>query len=180
MELNLQPSAHACFVSGQPFAEGDRVASYLVRGAALEVIRYDLQESESANFQAKGAVACRWVHVCKLHAREENAERTMKLTADSLFLTLADATTEQTPETVRLVQFLALMLERKRLLRPKGLTNDGLRRIYEHAKTKQVYEVPVGELDPAFFIAIQDQLSVLVGPSRLKPEAPAVVEPMTT
>jgi hypothetical protein len=180
MELNLQPSAHSCYVSGQPFAEGDRVASYLVRGASLEVIRYDLRESESANFQPDGTVACRWVHVCKLHAREENAERTMKLTADSLFLTLADSTTEQTPENVRLVQFLALMLERKRLLRPKGLTPDGLRRIYEHGKTKQIYEVVVGELDPAFFIAIQDQLSVLVGPPRLNPETAPETEPLAT
>lgn len=180
MELYLQPSAHACYVTGQPFAEGDRVASYLVRGEALEVMRYDLRESESANFQSEGTVACRWVHVCKFHPREENAERTMKLTADSLFLTLADATTEQTPETVRLVQFLALMLERKRLLQPKGLTPDGARRIYEHAKTKQIYKVPVGELDTAFFIAIQDQLSVLVGPPRHKSEAAVAVETVTT
>ena len=35
--------------------------------------------------------------------------------------------------------------------------------IYEHAKTKQVYEVPVGELSPEFFLAVQEQLSVLVG-----------------
>ena len=31
MELNLQPLSTTCFVSGQPFTEGARVASFLVR-----------------------------------------------------------------------------------------------------------------------------------------------------
>ena len=31
MEMSLQPLATACFVTGQAFADGDAVASYLVR-----------------------------------------------------------------------------------------------------------------------------------------------------
>ena len=34
---------------------------------------------------------------------------------------------------------------------------------YEHAKTKQIFELPVGELNPAFFMAVQAQLGLLVG-----------------
>lgn len=175
MELNLQPSAPACFISGQPFAEGDRVASYLVRNAALEVMRFDLLDCESTDYQPEGSIACRWVQHFKPHVREANADRALKVTAENLFLTLADPATEQTPETVRLVQFLALMLERKRLLRPKGRTPDGERAIFEHTKTKQFFEVLLGELDPAFFVAIQEQLSVLVGPPRAKAEPVAEV-----
>jgi hypothetical protein len=94
----------------------------------------------------------------------ENAEREMKLTAEALFLNLADPATDVTPENTRLVQFLALMLERKRVLKPQGRSADGAKNVYEHAKSKQMYEVPVGELSPDFFIQVQEQLSVLMGP----------------
>ncbi len=173
MDLNLQPLTDACFVSGQPFAEGDRVVSFLVRGATMEIARHDVLETAATGFQPEGVLACRWVQVYKLRHKDENPDRTLKLTAENLFLTLADPATEQTPENTRLVQFLALMLERKRLLKPKGLSPEGARRIYEHARSKQLYEVPLGELDPAFFIAIQDQLSVLVGSPAKAASAPA-------
>jgi hypothetical protein len=163
MELNLQPQATACYVTGQPFAEDDRVASYLVRGPALEILRYDLLASSAAAFAPAGVLACRWVHVYKAKASGENADRRLKLTAENLFLTLADPLTEQTEENSRLVRFLALMLERKRLLRSKGTSPDGGKQIYEHIRTKQLFEVPVGEFDPAFFLAVQEQLGALVG-----------------
>jgi hypothetical protein len=174
MDLNLQPLAQTCSVTGQPFAEGQRVLSHLVRNESTgEVTRHDVLESAVADFVAPGFVACRWLHVFKPRKPGENPERELKLTADSLFLTLADPANELTEENTRLVQFLALMLERKKLIRPKGRSADGSRNVYEHAKTKALYEVPVGELSPEFFIAVQEQLSVLVGPPKEKgAEAP--------
>ena len=163
MELQLQPLASACHVSGQAFLEGARVASFLVRGKTGEVARFDLLESEAGGFVPEGTVACRWVHVFKPRKQADNPERELKLTAETLFLTLTDPSAELTPENVRLVQFLALMLERKRVLKPKGPTADGSRTVYEHAKTKQLIEVPKGELNPEFFVQVQEQLSVLVG-----------------
>jgi hypothetical protein len=163
MEMHLQPLATACAVSGQPFAEGDRVASYLVRATTMEVVRYDLLESAAGQFSPEGFVACRWVHPFKPRLANENPDRALKLTAENLFVTLADPATEPTPESTRLVQFLALMLERKKILRPKGRSADGEQNRYEHARTKQMFEVPAGELTAEFFIAVQEQLSVLVG-----------------
>lgn len=169
MDLNLQPLAQTCFVTGQPFEEGQRVLSHLVRNESTgEVMRYDLLESSASGFTAPGFVACRWRHAFKPRKAGENPDRELKLTAESLFLTLADPSSEPTEENTRLVQFLALMLERKKLIRPKGLNADGTRNVYEHAKTKTLYEVPVGELSPEFFIAVQEQLSVLVGPPKTK------------
>jgi len=165
--MHLQPLATTCFVSGQPFAEGDRVASFLVRAASLEVVRFDLLETQAGQFTPEGFVACRWVHVFKPRSHE-NSDRTLKLNAENLFITLADPTNELNVESTRLVQFLALMLERKKLLRPKGRSADGTRNVYEHAKTKQLFEVPVGELTPEFFVAVQEQLTVLVGAPKPK------------
>jgi hypothetical protein len=164
MEMNLQPLASACFVTGQPFVEGQRVASFLVRSTqSTEVTRYDVLESALGSYQAPGFVACSWVQAFKPRKHEGNSDRAMKLTAESLFVTLADPMTDPTPDNTRLLQFLALMLERKKILRPKGLNHDGSKNVYEHAKSKQLFEVAVGELSPQFFLQVQAQLSVLVG-----------------
>lgn len=172
MELNLQPRSTTCFVSGQPFKEGDRVASLLVSPQGGEVVRYDALETQAQALNPAGFVACRWVQVYKPNAKQDNAERNLKLTAENLFITLADPLTEPTPETQRLVRFLALMLERKRLLRPKGKSADGEREVYEHTRTKQLFEVASIELTPEFFTAVREQLSVLVGEPKAPP-APA-------
>jgi hypothetical protein len=173
MELNLQPRALSCAVSGRAFAEGDRVASLLVRTDSGDVARLDALESESASLQPVGFVACRWVQVFKPQAKGDNPERALKLGAEALFLTLADPATEASPETSRLVRFLALLLERKRVLRPRGRTADGGRDLYEHARTKQVFEVPAIELDPEFFAAVREQLTVLVGGPKAAPAGAA-------
>jgi hypothetical protein len=78
-----------------------------------------------------------------------------------------------TPETARLVRFLALLLERKRVLRPRGPAPGGERDLYEHARTKQLFEVPAIELSPEFFSAVRGQLTVLVG----EPKAAAAGAP---
>ncbi len=174
MELNLQPLATACFVSHQPFAAGDRVVSYLVRDSELQILRHDILADRAGDFTPDGVVACRWIHVFKPKTHDENPERTLKLTAENLFLTLADPGTELTPETNRLVRFLALMLERKKLLRSRGRSADGEKDIFEHGRSKQSYEVPAGEMTPEFFAAVQEQLGMLVGEPKAKvPPAPA-------
>ncbi len=136
---------------------------------APEVVRYDLLESEAAGFAPPGRVICRWVQIFKPRKQADNPERELKLTAESLFLSLADpanaeGTTEGAENNTRMMQVLALMLERKRVLRPKGTSADGSRAIYEHAKSKQFYEIPsVTDLSPEFFLSIQEQLAALVG-----------------
>lgn len=161
-EMILQPLAAACFVSGRAFEPGDRIVSFLASpGPAGGAARYDVLESRVEGFAPEGTVVCRWVQVHRPKAKEDNPERTLKLTAEGLFLTLADPSTEPTAETTRLVQFLAILLERKKLIRPRGRNPDGTKELYEHGRTKQVYEVPVGDVTPEFFVAVQGQLGAL-------------------
>ena len=163
MELNLQPLSAVSLVSSRPFVEGDRVVSYLVRSVMNEIVRYDVLVAEDAGFRPAGFVFCRWVHRFKARTAAENPERLLKLTAENLFLTLADPANEPIPSNTPLLQFLALMLERKRILRPRGCTADGERNLFEHLRTHQMYEIPAGDLTPEFFAKIQAQLGVLVG-----------------
>jgi hypothetical protein len=173
MELSLQPLAAVSRVSNRPFSEGDRVVSYLVRSVTNEIERYDVLAAEDADFRPAGFVFCRWAQLFKPRQFEENPERTLKLTAENLFLTLADPANEPNPANTPLLQFLALMLERKRLLRPRGVTADGGRNLFEHAKTHQMYEIPAGELTPEFFVKIQEQLGLLVGSPKKSPAGTA-------
>lgn len=177
MELTLQTLAPRCHVSGRDFIEGDRVTSFLVRGAAAEsgggkaaaesVARFDVLTEEAGRFAAPGPVVCRWGQVFKPRRTGENTERALKLTAETLFLALSEPSNEPAPENERLRQVLAMMLERKRVLRLKGTLGQGAeaRQIFEHAKTKNRYEVRAAELSPEFFLSIQEQLAALVGGS---------------
>ncbi len=187
MELNLHPIATKCFVSGRDFQENDRVVSYLVREGSTtgagqaggEISRRDLHEAEDGRFMPPAFVYCRWVVGFKHRKAGENADRTLKLTAETLFLTLADPAAEPSSTNTPLLQFLALMLERKRQIKSRGLTEDGTRQIYEHMATHQLYEVPVGDLNVEFFQKIQEHLGVLVGTPKPKAE-PAVSPALVT
>ena len=223
MELNLHPIATKCFVSSRAFAENDRVVCYLAREANGEVIRRDLLEAEDGRFMPPAFIYCRWVVGFKQRKAGENPARTLKLTAENLFLTLAlpvnvpedtvlgtntgfaeanhGALPVNVPEdtvlgtntgfaeanhgaisatNTPLLQFLALMLERKRLLKPRGVTADGQRQIYEHMPSHQLYEIPVGDLNVEFFQKIQEHLGVLVGAPKPKLEPAAVVATAAT
>jgi hypothetical protein len=174
MELNLHPIATKCFVSGRDFAENDRIACYLAREASGEVIRRDLLELEDGRFMPPAFIYCRWVVAFKQRKADENPALTLKLTADNLFLTLADPANEPNATNTPLLQFLALMLERKKLIKPRGISEDGQRQIYEHMATHQLYEVPLGDLNADFFQKIQEHLGVLVGTPKPKAE-PVIV-----
>jgi hypothetical protein len=174
MELNLQPLSQNCHVTGEPFVEGARVASYLVNDpSSPEVLRFDLLETAIPQFTPPGAVICRWVQPYKARKTSGNPDRALKLTAESLFLTLADPVTEPSEENTRLLQFLALMLERKRILKPRGLSPDGTMQRFEHSRLKQFFELPATDLSPEFFIRVQQQLSVLVGVPKKSASEPA-------
>lgn len=191
MELTLQSLSPRCQVSAREFTDGQRVVSFLVRApvsaetraargagkaesAGNGILRCDVLETEVAGFVAPGPVVCRWAQVYKTRRVQDNPERALKLTAESLFLALADPANERTVENERLLQVLAMMLERKRVLRPKGRigTGAGARLVYEHAKARSRHEVAAAELSPEFFRSIQDQLAALVG-GGAKADAPA-------
>jgi hypothetical protein len=170
MELTLHPSAQSSRASGHAFVEGDRVISYLVREDTGEIGRHDILVSEDGTYAKPSFVFCSWTTSYKPRRAEENPGRALKLTAENLFVTLGDPAAEPNPANTPLLQFLALLLERKRVLRPRGLSPDGERQIYEHARSHQLYEIPVGKLDAAFFVKIQGQLDLLVGPAKGDPE----------
>ena len=171
MDLNLPNLSNQCAVSGRAFVEGDSVVSILGRDAEDIVVRLDVLESEEAGATLPPTVYCRWLQEFKPRPVEGNADRALKLTAENLFITLCSPPNVPGEGNTPLIQFLALMLERKKLLRARGRTDDGERVVYEHAGTHDKYEVPAGDFTPEFFVRVQEQLGVLVGSPA--PTAPA-------
>ncbi len=176
MELNLQPQADTCFVTQTVFAEGDRVVSFLVRDPGTEFRRYDcLADAEGTNLPP-GEVLCRWTRIFKPRPVGMDAERELKLTAESLFLSLTEEGSGDVSENTQLKQFLALMLERKRVLKNRGRSIGG-NIVYEHMRSKRMIEVPAGEMDAAFFMSVREKLGLLIKDAPAATTQPAATPP---
>jgi len=163
MELNLQSIAPECDATHVPFAQGDRIISALVQLPDGDVRRVDLLESTEPAYEWPGELLCRWTVVFEPEPPAENLEQTMRLTAANLFFELTAVGEDLPVENSALVQFLALMLERKRVLRPKGLSDDGRWKLFEHGPEKTLHRVPVGEISSESLLAIRDQLEAVLG-----------------
>ena len=164
MDLQLKPQADACCVTGTVFQTGDRIVSFLVRADATgEFVRYDCLAPQEAAAKFAGEVLCHWTRTYKPLPVGVNLDRALKLTADALLLSLTEDPGAAPEENGPLKQFLALMLERKRLIRARGRSSDGNRLLYEHGRTKRMIEVPAGEMDDAFFMQMRDKLGLLLG-----------------
>ena len=163
MELNLQSLASECYATKTAFSEGDRIISNLMRQSDGEFIRIDFLESVQESFDIPGDLLCRWTIIFKPEPPPENIERDVRLTAENLFLELTSAGEDQSGENTVLVQFLVLMLERKRVLRERGMSDDGQWRVLEYGPEKTPHLVPVGEVSSESLRAFRDQLEAVLG-----------------
>jgi hypothetical protein len=164
MELPLQPTSVTCSVTGAAFEPGDCVVSFLLRDPASgELRRLDCLEAAEQTAGLVGELLCRWKRLFKPAVRGSDHEREIKLTAESLFLSLADDADAGANGPMK--QFLALLLERKRVIKARGRSPGG-NLLYEHMRSKRMIEVPAGVMDDAFFISMRDKLGALVGEPR--------------
>lgn len=163
MELNLQSLASQCQVTGDVFAEGDRIVCTLVRLPDDTVSRIDVLESSESDLEWPGEPLCRWTVVFKPTPPVENVEQEVRLTAENLFLELTSADEDMPAENFSLVQFLSIMLERKRVLRARGQSEDGAWKLFAYGPEKTIHRVPVGEITADSLLAIKHQLEAVLG-----------------
>lgn len=163
MEWHIPPVSRKSRLTERAFEEGDRVSSSLVRLEDGSLERFDALASEAgeAAFQGQGQLVCRWDVTFKPKRDEgKDEEEAMELTAENLFASLFEGEEEPSQENAKLKHFLALILERRRLLRleRRGSSFDQ----YIHRPTKIRYFVPAVELDPEFFVENQRRLDFLI------------------
>lgn len=158
MDWAIKSLSRASFISGQAFTPGEKVACVIFRGPdGLQ--RADLSEAEALEWQPPGEVLGRWHR--KAEDESESAKRRTSLaSAEEVFLALIQESGGAGEEKDLLLQLLALLLERKRLLRPQGKPVEGKLR-YLHPRLQQEFSVPHQELTPELVSSLREQLHLL-------------------
>jgi len=164
MDISIRSVDEASALSGEPFVPGDLVWSYLYRGADGQLERMDIHEREREQLQLAGPVVCRWSQRIKDKGVTEAEERRAALqSADEVFLSLFDDIPEGEDDPAaaeareRLKFFLALQLERKRVLKPLGS------RRYKHMPTGRELSVPDREITADLLASFQKEIGQMGG-----------------
>lgn len=166
MDISIRSVAGQSSISGQAFQPGQRVWSLLYRTEEGQLERVDLMPDEVETFSPEGSIICKWSQLIKEKEESEaEARRAALQSTEEIFLSLyedtatADAESGETPlleETRdRLKFFLALQLERKRILRALG------GRRFLHVPSKREFVVPDLELTPEMLAGFQEEISLM-------------------
>lgn len=159
-DWTIQHRAERCAVSGEPFNDGDYFYTLLYdeRG---EFRREDLSE---AAFQARNEnIQPYSFWRSKFERPAAVPEAVGRQTAEDL---LRRYMAETSPELSNARYILAVMLERKKLLKEieaKRCEDGSLTRIYEHTKTGEVFIIPDPQLRMDQIADVQMQVAGLLG-----------------
>ena len=155
MDWTIKSLSRTSFASGQTFTPGEKVTCVIFRGPE-GLQRADLSDAESREWQPPGEVLGRWSR--KAEDESAAAKRRLALaSAEEVFLAFQQEPGGAGPDKDLLLQLLALMLERKRVLRPQGRPVDGRQR-YWHPRLQQEFSVPHQTLTPELLSALREQL----------------------
>ncbi len=162
-DWSIQGRSHACSATGREFAEGEFFYALLF-DEVTGFRREDLCEEAFAARPADAPAPFSFWRMKYVPPVPPPPEPIGKQTAEDLLRRYMD---EPTPQHTSARYLLAVMLERKRLLKEvevkKG--DDGrLTRIYEHPKTGEVFVVPDPGLRLDQLAALQVELSALLSP----------------
>ncbi len=165
MNWQIKPFSHRCCLSGNAFEDGARYVSYLVvDGKSGELTRFDLSREDEERFEPPGEVLCRWSRVYKKEPEQENTAKLQKESAESIFISLFESEDEDDrEERETMKQVLGVFLERKRVLRDRGFSNEGSLQVMEHRKSGNVFLVPTGRMTPDSLLRIQEKLGEWIG-----------------
>jgi hypothetical protein len=166
-DWQIQHRADHCSLTGEPFVQGKYFYTALFLGKDGECQRLDLSESawkaraaEEKRGEAQ-APFCFWRSKFQLPA-PAIPETMPKESAESLLRQFVEG---GRPEHARACYILALMLERKRLLRPietRQVPGGARLLIYEHAKTGETFLVTDPQLKLDQLAEVQSEVTKLL------------------
>ena len=125
--------------------------------------RCDVLRDQATSFKPEGILLGRWTREVKERGEEEQAHRAQLLASrEEFFLSLYEDDADPSGDKGVLKHILAMLLERKRIIKQVGVADQGLM-TYLHAASKQTYLVPVLDLQPAHILQVGTSLDLLVG-----------------
>lgn len=175
MDYQIKPAARQSRISGAQFAPGEAFVSIIHLDSSGELQRVDLQPEEAVQFRPEGPELGRWRRKMREEGDgEAQARREQLQNAEDLFLSLSGAPalmtqavespadapdlSSQAGESIAVLRFfLALMLERKRLLRAVP----GKRGDYLHVRSKTIFTVDPIALEAETFAFLAEKLDWL-------------------
>jgi hypothetical protein len=163
MDWNIQSRAHACSECGARFADRETLHTLLFRDtegfARVDVCVkcWESQFAEGANHR-RGFIS-HWQTVHVIPSKEP--EPIQRASAETLLRQLLE---RNLPEFTGACFVLAVMLERKRVLKPQGRSTENGRRIlhYEHAKSGDVFHIVDPDLQLDQLETVQRQVAYLL------------------
>lgn len=163
LEWNIQSRAHACHQTGHTFTDGERYHTVLIEGRhGYERLDFSAAawKSHSAEIMGKPGFVSHWVGTYHSPAAAP-PEAIRKDDAESLLRGLLARGDERHAGAAYI---LAVMLERKRLLKVKAQTREGGRRTthYEHPKSGDLFTVRDPELQLSQLEEVQRDVAHLL------------------
>ncbi len=164
---NIRSRAHQCAVLATPFVDSEPFYTALFENAKGELLRLDYSLEGWKQAQAGWPADSPerpfsfWKSEYEQALREAKAEVVEKEGAEGLLRRLIE---EENPGTENTRYILAIMLERKKILRPTGAreTEDATFLIYENPKTSEVYLIRDPELRLDQVEMVQREVSLLL------------------
>ena len=163
LEWNIQSRAHGCQLSGHAFAEGESYHTVLL-GAKEGFERLDLcaaaWRDRGAEIVARPNFVSHWVGTY-VPPPASPPEAIRKDDAETLLRALLERRDERHAPAAFI---LAVMLERKRILKVKSQLREGGRRVivYEHPKSGDVFAIADPDLQLAQLEAVQRDVGQLL------------------
>ena len=160
MEISIRNVSDTSGISGRPFSPGDLVWSCLYRDEDGVLDRLDVHTEELEDWERGKSILCKWSQVIKKReATEAENKRAALQSTEEVFLSLYEEAEEEdkslTEARDRLKYFLAIQLERKRVLKPASAGK------YRHVSSKREYNVPRLELTPELAVQFQKEMATL-------------------
>ena len=163
MEWQVKPITRTCAATGRELVPGDLVACIVHKPVGGMMERVDVLRDHAEGFKPAGLVLGRWNREVKERGEEERAQRAQLLASrEEFFLSLFEDPADPTGEKAILKHILALLLERRRLIKAAGPAADGTLP-YLHVRTQQLLQVPAIDLQPEDIQRVQGTLDLIVG-----------------
>lgn len=164
LDWQIKPLSKKSTISQREINAGDIVVCAVFVDELGNLDRMDFLKDEFDSTKIGGKLIGRWEReVSDSPEADERAARRMSLaSSEDFFISLFDETVSvELAESDVIKQMLALLLERKRVIRAQGRAAGGFQK-YIHVATKREFLVPQKNIDENLIFKIQNQLGNII------------------
>lgn len=158
MEWSFRPLTKRCAATGTSFSDGDEVVSLIFKPEQGELERYDVLASNISAFSPEGTLLGQWKRIFAQNPDSAVAQKQLLANLEEFFESLF--TSAQTFEGDLLKQLLALLLERRRVIRALGKPANGVQ-TFLNVRSREEFLVPIFAFSPEDVARVSDVMEML-------------------